>query len=105
VSPRVLFSVVYERMLTHSTRTAPEIISDSAASSSSRASGSTSESPHRPQDEEALRRVLKLPLGTVAQMGKLIGGTVSLQRLMAIGEVAKVRSSLSLTKFPSPFES
>jgi len=37
-------------------------------------------------------------------MGKLIGGTVSLQRLMAIGEVAKVSSPFSFVKFPSPLE-
>ncbi|GAA5948167.1 hypothetical protein JCM3765_007140 [Sporobolomyces pararoseus] len=43
----------------------------------------------RTQDEEAIRRVLSLPLETVANIGKLIGGTASLHRLMAIGEAAK----------------
>ncbi|GAA5925428.1 uncharacterized protein JCM15063_005024 [Sporobolomyces koalae] len=43
----------------------------------------------RLRDEEAVRRVLALPLETVAHVGKLIGGTASLHRLMAIGEAAK----------------
>ncbi|GAA5893465.1 uncharacterized protein JCM6883_003527 [Sporobolomyces salmoneus] len=43
----------------------------------------------RTQDEEAIRRVLSLPLETVAHVSKLIGGTASLHRLMAIGEAAK----------------
>ncbi|GAA6008243.1 hypothetical protein JCM11491_001941 [Sporobolomyces phaffii] len=64
----------------------------STGSAANKSSDSTDQSPRdsrkRTQDEEAIRRVLALPLETVAHVGKLIGGTASLHRLMAIGEAA-----------------
>jgi hypothetical protein len=41
------------------------------------------------QDEEVVRRFLGLPLDTVVQVGKRIGGSPSLKRLMDLGERAK----------------
>jgi hypothetical protein len=68
--------------------------SSTSESASEQVGGSTNFSSRkahrRVQDEEAIRRVLSLPLETVAHVGKLIGGTASLHRLMAIGEAAKV---------------
>ncbi|GAA6047301.1 hypothetical protein NBRC10513_003910 [Rhodotorula toruloides] len=41
------------------------------------------------QDEEVVRRFFALPLDTVVQVGKRIGGSPSLKRLMDLGERAK----------------
>lgn len=56
--------------------------------------------------EETLRRFFALPLDTVIEAGKRLGGSPSLKRLMDLGERARVRFSLSLlrssTRLTSP---
>lgn len=57
--------------------------------------------PQTPEAEDTVRRFFALPLDTVVEVGKRLGGSPSLKRLMDLGERARVRTSrCPLSAFP-----